>query len=259
MAEMTVSATEHYERLLAKHYSWMAGDFKAKVAQQRDLLEGLGVRAGWRDEASLALDLGCGSGFQTLALAELGLSVSAVDASATLLEELRGHVAGTTAAGNVTTFECDLAALGGCAGLPAVVDAAVCMGDTLSHLASQAEVSEVFGDVARRLRPGGLFVVGYRDLSVAAVGLNRFIPVRADEGTIMTCFLDFRDDEPESVVVTDLIYTRGNAGWVLARSAYRKLRLSLGWVRSELVRAGLAIEREQTVMGMAILVAAKRA
>ncbi len=261
MTQDTVTATEHYKRLLAEHYSWMSGEFAAKVAQQRALLERLGVRADAFDPGSgQALDLGCGSGFQTLALAERGFSVVAIDSSATLLEELREHTAatitdGTIRAGAVITVEHDLSDLAGCASLPASVEVAVCMGDTLSHLPSKAAVAEMFAQVTKRLAPGGLFVVGYRDLSVAAEGLNRFIPVRSDDGRVMTCFLDFREDEPDSVTVTDLIHVRGDAGWTLSKSSYRKLRLAVEWVKAELARCGLKLEREESVMGMAVLVA----
>jgi transcriptional regulator with AAA-type ATPase domain len=57
-----------------------------------------------------------------------------------------------------------------------------CMGDTLTHLSSRSEVSNLFQSVARALKPGGRFVVTYRDLaSVELLGLDRFIPVRSDD------------------------------------------------------------------------------
>lgn len=286
--ESTVSATEHYNRLLAEHYSWMAGSataesFAAKVRQQRELLGRLGVRASALDPGNgQALDLGCGSGFQTMALAELGFSVVAIDSSVKLLEELRIRaagmiVAGTVRPGAVTIVEHDLADLAACPGLPSAVDVAVCMGDTLSHLPSKAAVSGMFAQVAKRLAPGGFLVVGYRDLSAPAEGLNRFIPVRSDENRVMTCFLDYRQDEPESVAVTDLIYQRADgqpagqqagqpaAGgndaptWTFSKSAYRKLRLARDWVKTELVGCGLEVEHDETTQGMITLVARRNA
>ena len=38
-----MSVRDHYESPLAEHYSRMFGDFEAKVAEQRALLERLGV------------------------------------------------------------------------------------------------------------------------------------------------------------------------------------------------------------------------
>src|SRR5215470_10668700 len=85
------SVRDHYETLLAEHYSRMFGDFESKVAEQRALLERLGVTA--LSSSGLAVDLGCGSGFQSVALARLGFRVLAVDFSPRLLAELtdRAH------------------------------------------------------------------------------------------------------------------------------------------------------------------------
>ncbi|NGO73749.1 class I SAM-dependent methyltransferase, partial [Streptomyces sp. SB3404] len=38
------TATDHYDNLLAEHYTWMlGGDLQAAAAAQSELLEGLGV------------------------------------------------------------------------------------------------------------------------------------------------------------------------------------------------------------------------
>jgi hypothetical protein len=59
------SAQEHYENLLADHYEWMFGlPFEAKVAEQKAILDEFG---GPDVSGGLAVDLGCGSGFQSIA------------------------------------------------------------------------------------------------------------------------------------------------------------------------------------------------
>src|SRR6478672_7585673 len=80
--------TDHYEGLLADHYSWMFGVSPLeKSAEQLELLTYLKVVHG-----ELAVDLGAGSGFQSMALADLGFRrVLAIDTSAKLLEELRSN------------------------------------------------------------------------------------------------------------------------------------------------------------------------
>src|SRR5258707_9749703 len=83
---------EHYDALLAEHYSRMFGDFETKVAEQRALLERLGVTAS--SQGALAVDLGCRPGFQSIALARLGYRVLAVDFSQRLLDELMGRTRG---------------------------------------------------------------------------------------------------------------------------------------------------------------------
>ncbi|MBX9884332.1 MAG: hypothetical protein K2X68_05095, partial [Novosphingobium sp.] len=82
---------QHYEALLAGRYTWMAGtSFGESVAEQETLLRGLIAGPVGR-----CLDLGSGSGYQSLALARLGASeVHALETSAALLGELEGYAAG---------------------------------------------------------------------------------------------------------------------------------------------------------------------
>jgi 2-polyprenyl-3-methyl-5-hydroxy-6-metoxy-1,4-benzoquinol methylase len=82
------SVRDHYDTVLSAHYSRMFGEFDAKVAEQQHVvLERLGVTA--RNGTATAVDLGCGSGFQSGALARLGFEVLAIDFSQRLLAELR--------------------------------------------------------------------------------------------------------------------------------------------------------------------------
>jgi len=182
------------------------------------------------------VDLGCGSGAQTLALADLGYAdVLAVDPDPTLLAELRAHGADRPAVrtrrSDAVTAVAELAAES--------VAAVVCMGDSLLHLASSEEVDALVGEVSRVLRPGGTVVLTYRDLTGDLRGTDRFIPVRSDEDTIMTCFLDVA--RPDVVEVHDVVHTRTASGWEMSVSSYPKLRLAASGVRDRLVAAGLDV------------------
>jgi predicted TPR repeat methyltransferase len=236
---------DHYERVLAQHYTWMFGvPFEEKVAEQAALLREVGVT-----EPGVAVDLGCGSGFQSVALADLGARrVHAVDASTALLRELEGH-AGCRP---IKIHEADLMAFDRIVGEP--VDTIVCMGDTLTHLNSKEDVAALFGKVAAALPEGGRLVLSWRDLSAPPEGLDRFIPLRGTDERVMTCFLE---DRGETVLIHDLVHVRGEAGWRLQKSAYPKLKLSPAWVRSALAAAGLEPVHEQTVRGMTVLAATR--
>jgi hypothetical protein len=80
------------------------------------------------------------------------------------------------------------------------------MGDTITHLDTKDAVETLIRLVFDALTPGGKFVVSYRDLSTETTGLDRFIPVDADERKVMTCFLEF--DRSDTVLVHDLVYSR---------------------------------------------------
>jgi SAM-dependent methyltransferase len=232
---MPSTVKAHYDDLLAEHYDWMFGvPFDAKVAEQKAVLREFVTAAG--SNAGLAVDLGCGSGFQAVALAELGCQVLAVDVSEKLLQQLGTRIASR----NITTRRADLLSLDSLVAADSA-STVVCMGDTLTHLTSRNEVSGLFGAVSRALMPGGQFIVTYRDLANGELrGLDRFIPVRGDEQRVMTCFLEY--ESPDTVVVHDLINVLEQDGnWTLHKSSYRKLRLAIDWVREQLIAAGFSI------------------
>jgi SAM-dependent methyltransferase len=227
------SVSEHYKHLLSRHYTWMLGaSFEEKVKEQSAFLSRTLGTLKNSPKPELAVDLGCGPGFQTIALAQLGFSpVIAVDTSSELLDELRSYVGDFP----VRIEKADLREL------PALVSAGqatviVCMGDTLTHLPGKGDATALFRAAFDALRQGGMIIITYRDLTTELYGIDRFIPVRSDEDKIMTCFLEF--ENAESVVVHDLIYVREGAGWSLNKSSYRKMRLGIDWICQELGKAG---------------------
>lgn len=239
------TVAEHYEQLLADHYTWMFGEYDVKVAEQRALLERLGVVPG---SIGSAVDLGCGSGFQSIALAELGCAVTAVDLSQQLLAEMMTHAGDW----QITPRQADISAFA--KQVTTESDLIVCMGDTLTHLDSADRVSTLFVDVARMLKPDGRFIISYRDLTIPLEGLDRFIPVRQDADKVLLCFLEYA---PETVIVHDILQQRIDGQWTLSKSWYRKLRLGTGWVVAQLEATGLMVHQQEVVKGMTMIVAAK--
>src|SRR5262249_53064450 len=117
----------HYQELLADHYDWMfARPIDAIVAEQKAALQQCGIEPA---RGGRALDLGCGSGFQSLALSQLGYQVLAVDTS----EKLLGQLAARARAERITPQLADIRDLDQLVA-PATFSVVVCMGDTLTHL-----------------------------------------------------------------------------------------------------------------------------
>jgi SAM-dependent methyltransferase len=215
---------QHYEGLLAPIYVWMVGGLETALA------------AGAMDVAPLlpgdgmAVDLGAGFGMHAIPLARGGYDVVAIDTSSQLLDVLRANSTGL----GIRAVEADLLDfrryVSGSASL------IVCLGDTLTHLAERSQVARLFGDVAASLRPGGRFVVTFRDYRRPPVGNARFIPVRSDADRIQMCFLE---ELPEHMRVHDIVHERDGAAWRASVSSYEKLRLSPQAVESALREAGL--------------------
>src|SRR5262245_49500284 len=175
------SVREHYDRILGEHYARTLGDFDARVAEQRALLERLGI-TGPRG-SGIAVDLGCGPGVHAIALAQLGFRVVAVDFCEPLLAELRERARDLpvrAVSGDIR----DAARLA-----PDGIEVALCMGDTLSHLEREADLDRLFAGVAARLAAPGRLVLTFRELARELRGLDRAIPVWASDDLVVTCFL----------------------------------------------------------------------
>ncbi len=236
---------QHYEELLSDVYSWMFGGYDVALARYTDFF---GSRRMTPARSGRAVDLGAGCGFQSIPLARLGFAVTAIDLDRKLLDELSEHAGDADIAivhGNLLEFERHV---------HGPVELAVCMVDTLVHLESKADVVDLFAKVHRALEPGGRFVVTYRDLSREALELDRFIPVRSDDNTILTCFLEY---EPETVKVHDLLYHKVDGQWAFRKSFYRKLRLAQSWVEEKLREAGFALTEATVERGFVTLVATR--
>jgi SAM-dependent methyltransferase len=236
------SVADHYESLLAPVYTWMVGGHERAFALgQADLVPVL-------REGKFAVDLGAGFGMHTIPLARAGWRVLAIDSSAALLGELSGFAAGLEVrevCGDLLEFAEHLAS-------NERPDLILCMGDTLTHLESLDAVAELSRTVAAHLAPGGRFVATFRDYSRLPQGDARFIPVRADEHRILTCFLEEFDDH---VQVHDVLHERTQETWITKVSSYRKLRLSPEYVRQTFVTAGLQTTVESGPRGMVRLIA----
>jgi SAM-dependent methyltransferase len=239
------TVAEHYNRLLADVYSWMYGGWDAALARYTEFFAARGVvpRASKR-----AIDLGAGCGFQAIPLARAGFSVAAIDLDCKLLAELKEHLDGE----DIEIICADILEFRRHAPQPA--ELIVCMVDTLLHLESRAAVERLAADVYAALEPGGTFIATFRDFTVEPTELERFIPVRSDDNTVFTCFLEF---EPETVKVHDLVYRRVGGGWDFSKSFYRKLRLPTDWVVRTLRDAGFGHVETGLDRGLVVVTAKK--
>lgn len=235
----------HYENLLADHYSWLFGGFETKVAENEKFFAAHGITPQGNRRA---IDLGAGSGFQTIPLGRAGFRVTAVDLSSKLLNELnsrRGELP-------ITTVEDDLVHF--IEHFPGKAEVCVCMGDTLTHLESRDAIAKLCRLVFAALEENGRFILTFRDLMPTLAGVDRFIPVRSDMNTIFTCFLEY---EAEHVNVHDLVYEKAGSDWKLRKSFYRKCRVPFAWLKEILTAVGFKVLRATTENGLITLIAAK--
>ena len=236
---------DHYDHHLGKFYSWMIGDFDARTREQYFFFESHSILP---HENKLAIDLGCGNGIQSIALAKLGFNVIAIDFNQQLLSELHKRIDNlpiTIHKTNILNFEDNT---------KDQVELICCMGDTISHLSSIDEIQKIIKTIYSNLNDSGKVVLSFRDYSVALNGDNRFIPVKSDDHKILTCFLEYSDDK---VNVTDLLYVNENGKWIQKVSSYQKVRISESKIKEILSIEGFEIESSEMVNRLVYIIASK--
>jgi SAM-dependent methyltransferase len=194
------------------------------------------------NEGSHLLDVPCGNGRLSLALARRGFRVTGVDISAEFVEEARAscvldppaHAGGTDSVAPAEFILGDMSRIEGAA----IYDGAYCFGNSFGVL-KYADMESFLSGVARALRPGARFVV---ETGMAAESvLQKFEPVSmhqiadisvtikerylAEESCIDTEYIFERDGKTESGTAKHWIYTVGEIRRMLERAGFQILSL----------------------------------
>ena len=233
---------QHYENHLAEYYSWMFGDFESKLNESENffLIHNIITFSN-----KTALDLGAGSGLQSIPLAKFGFNVIAVDFSKKILDELNSLKGDL----NIKTIEADIMDFEKYSKQAELI---VCMGDTLTHLTSHDDVNSLLKNCFKLLALHGKIIISYRDLSSELTGGNRFIPVKSTDDLIFTCFLEY---EKDSVNVHDIIHKKINGKWEQKVSSYKKLRLAQQQLIKYLELIGFKISYSDNLKGFVTIIA----
>jgi 2-polyprenyl-3-methyl-5-hydroxy-6-metoxy-1,4-benzoquinol methylase len=150
-------STQHVARSVAEFYDMLAPDYDAMTSfEKRFEVE----RPFFQDVVNryhihTALDAGCGSGFHSILLAQLGVDVTGVDVSSRMLQLAQQHA--RTYAVDVRTHQGSFGDLDTL--FPLSFDAVLVMGNSLAHLLRAAEMERAIRNFASLLRPNGVLVL----------------------------------------------------------------------------------------------------
>ena len=196
-----------YDRL-APDYDEMTGFGKRFVHEKpffRPLVENLNI--------ATALDAGCGTGFHSLLLAQLGVRVTAVDVSGGMLDRLELH--GREMGLDIRRVRSDFQGLKELA--PGPFDAVFCMGNTLPHLLSEADIRMALTNFSAILRPGGTLLFQILNYDRILATRERVQGARESNGVTFVRFYDFDD-------------TRGLVHFNILRLEKKEDRLTTGLI-----------------------------
>ncbi|MBN1979246.1 MAG: class I SAM-dependent methyltransferase [Anaerolineae bacterium] len=189
-------------------------NWPARLAAELPFIEGQLQAVG----ARRVLDAACGTGMHAIALAQQGYEVVGADLSAGMIERARANARAeyASAAADVNAqFEVagfgELAARAGTG-----FDAVLCLGNSLPHLLTPADLEAALADFAACLRPGGLLLIQDRNFDAVLAQGERWIEPQAHrEGDTEWLFLRFYDFEPEGLLAFNVMMLRrkGRGGW----------------------------------------------
>jgi SAM-dependent methyltransferase len=161
------------------------------------------------------LDVACGTGHHTIALAQRGYQVLGTDLSGAMVELARENA---TAAGVDVVFA--QLGFGEHATLGRTFDAVLCLGNSLPHLLTESALEAALADFATVLRPGGLLVVQNRNFDLVCSEMERFIGLQShaaehaehdEQGEWL--FVRFYDFHQETITFNMIRLQRTDGGW----------------------------------------------
>ena len=187
---------------------------------------------------SRLLDAACGTGWHAITLAQRGYLSAGADLSAAMIERARGNAAkeGATVNFEAAGFGA-LAWRFGAGGF----DAVLCLGNSLPHVLSAAELEHALSDFAACLRPGGLLLLQNRNFDALALSRARWMePQSYRQGEAEWLFLRFYDYDPDGLITFNILTLQreGDGAWQQQVSSTRLRPLPQAELLEALERAG---------------------
>jgi len=181
-------------------------DWKGRMAHELPFVTRLFEESG----VQTVLDAACGTGQHAIAFARQGYHVAGTDLSAAMIQRARE---------NAAAFDVDVTfaqvGLGKLATLSQTFDAVVCLGNSLPHLLTQADVGAALADFAAVLNPGGILLLQNRNFDQVWAKQERFMsPQSFQDGEKEWLFLRFYDFHEETLTFHMLRLQRAEGRWV---------------------------------------------
>ena len=227
----TLNSGEFYDRL-ARAFDVMT-DWESRLARELPFIEEvLG-----RQKAKRVLDVACGTGWHSIALAQRGYTAAGCDASPKMIERAKENAA---RAGVAVRFE--TADFTGLDIFAECFDAVLCLGNSLPHLLSQEALREAIRAMRGRLTPEGVLILHNLNYDFRMKAKPRFFSAN---GTAEELVWRFADYGPELITFHTALFerklaqnTEGAASWSVEVNSTLQRPLLAADLEEALTRAG---------------------
>lgn len=177
--------TEEFYRAVATSYDAMTR-FAQRLQSEAEVLRGWQERFRFRT----ALDAACGTGIHAILLAEAGVDTTAADISPEMLARAKQNAAARNV--SVHWVESPMQKLS--RHIRRRFDAVLCLGNSLPHLLSPADLRDALGAFYRLLGPGGHLILQLLNYHKILASGNRLIGVHRQGATEFIRFYDFLEE-----------------------------------------------------------------
>ena len=147
------------------------------------------------------LDAACSTGMHAIELTRRGYAVSGADISA-------GMIARAIANAHEASLHVDFqtAGFGELKSRFSEVDALLCLGNSLPHLLTDADLEKALDDFGACLRPGGLLLIQNRNFDAVLARGERWMPPETHQtGSQDWIFLRFYDFDPDNLLTFHVV------------------------------------------------------
>ncbi len=135
-----------------------------------------------------ALDLACGTGHHAVILSEMGLEVTAMDLSKSMLNIARNHAKSNNLP--ISFIRGDFRDLSSFKSKG--FDFVVCLGNSLPYVNDETELNQVISQVSGLLEDKGLFAIEMRNYDFLLAQKPRFFPMSFHEDSVFIYALDYK-------------------------------------------------------------------
>lgn len=182
-------------------------NWPARLGAELPFIEGqLGAVAEESTGPLGVLDSACGTGMHAIALAQRGYTAAGADVSAPMIERARANARVSAAPVRFETAGFgELAEVFG----RGAFDALLCLGNSLPHLLTDADLAAALDDFAACLRPGGLLLIQNRNFDAVLARRERWMePQVHREDETEWLFMRFYDFDPDGLITFNVVTLR---------------------------------------------------